>query len=77
MDAYLYRAALWCGPCVIRQLVEAGKASPGALGMPPAQALQQIVAANGFTDEADYDSDDLPKGPYAKWRRRSRYAAAL
>ena len=32
--------------------------------MEPAEALQQIVSANGFTDENDYDSDDLPKGPY-------------
>jgi hypothetical protein len=32
--------------------------------MDPAEALQQIVSANGFTDENDYDSDDLPKGPY-------------
>jgi hypothetical protein len=65
MDAYVYRAALWCGPCMIRRLVEKKKASPGALGMAPAQALQQIVSANGFTDENDYDSEDLPKGPYS------------
>jgi hypothetical protein len=63
MDAYVYQAALWCGPCMIRRLVEEKKASPGAFGMGPAQALQQIVSANGFTDENDYDSDDLPKGP--------------
>jgi hypothetical protein len=64
MDAYVYQAALWCGPCVITLLVEKRKASPGALSMEPAEALQQIVSANGFTDENDYDSDDLPKGPY-------------
>jgi hypothetical protein len=34
--------------------------------MSPAEALQQIVSANGFTSESDYDSDDLPKGPYAQ-----------
>ena len=33
--------------------------------MESAEALQQIVSANGFTDENDYDSDDLPKGPYS------------
>jgi hypothetical protein len=65
MDAYVYQAALSCGPCMIRRLVEEKKASPGALGMEPAEALQQIVSANGFTDENDYDSDDLPKGPYS------------
>jgi hypothetical protein len=64
MDTYVYQAALWCGPCMIKRLVEEKKASPGALGMEPAEALQQIVSANGFTDENDYDSDDLPKGPY-------------
>jgi hypothetical protein len=64
MDAYVYHAALWCGPCMIRRLVEEKKASPGALGMEPTEALQQILSSNGFTDESDYDSDDLPKGPY-------------
>ena len=34
--------------------------------MSPAEALEQIVAANGFTSESHYDSDDLPKGPYAE-----------
>jgi hypothetical protein len=64
MDAYVYQAALWCGPCVIERLVEEKKASPGALGMEPAEAQQQIVSSSGFTDESDYDSEDLPKGPY-------------
>ena len=64
MDAYVYQAALSCGPCMIRRLVEEKKASAGALGMDPAEALQQIVSANGFTDENDFDGDDLPKGPY-------------
>jgi hypothetical protein len=64
MDVYVYQAALWCGPCVIERLVEEGKASPRALDIDPAEALQQIVSSNGFTDESDYDSDDLPKGPY-------------
>lgn len=64
MDAYIYQAALWCGPCVIRRLVEEKKTSPGALGMEPAEALQQIVSSNGFAEESDYDSDDLPRGPY-------------
>ena len=66
MDAYIYRAGLWCGACVIKALVAARKAAPGAIAMSPAEALQQIVSANGFTSESDYDSDDLPKGPYAQ-----------
>ena len=66
MDAYIYKAGLWCGSCVIKALVAARKAAPGAIAMSPAEALQQIVSANGFTSESDYDSDDLPKGPYAQ-----------
>ena len=66
MDAYIYRAALWCGPCLIKALVAERKAAPGAVDMSPAEALEQIVSASGFTSESDYDSDDLPKGPYAE-----------
>jgi hypothetical protein len=65
MDAYLYKAALWCGPCIIKTLVAERKAAPGAIDISPAEALEQIVSANGFTSESDYASDDLPKGPYA------------
>ena len=65
MNAYIYRADLWCGPCVIKALVAARKA-PGAIDMSPAEALQQIVSANGFTSESNYDSDDLPKGLIAE-----------
>jgi hypothetical protein len=65
MDVYLHNAALWCGPCIIKALVAQRKAAPGAIDMLPAQALEQIVSANGYTSESDYDSDDLPKGPYA------------
>jgi hypothetical protein len=66
MDAYIYRAALWCGPCIIKALVAERKAAPGTIDMSPAEALEQIVSANGFTSEGHYDSDDLPKGPYAE-----------
>jgi hypothetical protein len=50
---------------MIKTLVAERKAAPGAIDMPPAGALEQIVSANGFASESDYDSDDLPKGPYA------------
>jgi len=66
MDAYIYRAALWCGPGLIKALVAERKAAPGAIEMSPAEALEQIVSASGFTSESHYDSDDLPKGPYAE-----------
>lgn len=65
MQAFMYCAALWCGPCVIESLITQRKASPAARDMAPAEALAQIVESNGFTCESDYDSDDLPKGPYA------------
>jgi hypothetical protein len=65
MDAYVYKSALWCGPCMIKTLVAERKAAPGAIELSPAEALTQIVSANGFTTESDYDSDDLHKGPYA------------
>jgi hypothetical protein len=64
MDVYLYNTALWCGPCIIKTLVAERKAAPGAINMLPAEALEHIVSANGDTSESDYDSDDLPKGPY-------------
>src|SRR6516162_185945 len=66
MDAYIYKTGLWCGPCIVKALVAARKAAPGAIGMSPAEVLQQIASANGFTCESDYDSDDLPKGPIAE-----------
>ena len=66
MDAYIYKAALWCGRCMIEMLVAERKAAPGAIDLSSAEALAQIVSANGFTTESDYDSDDLPKGPYAE-----------
>jgi len=50
---------------VIKTLVAERKAAHGAIDMLPAEALEQIVSANGFTSESDYDSGDPPKGPYA------------
>ena len=66
MDAYIYGAALWCGPCIIKALVAEQKAAPGAIAMSPAEALEQIVSANGFTTESHYDGDDLPKDTHAE-----------
>lgn len=34
MDAHLYKAVLWCGPCTIKMLVAERKAAPGAIEMP-------------------------------------------
>ena len=69
MDVYLYKAALWCGPCIIKTLVAAFRAT---LDNPQRFADSQLVGAYlGLTPakyasgETDYDGDDLPKGPYA------------
>jgi hypothetical protein len=32
--------------------------------MKPADAMQRIVSSNGFTEESEYDSDELLKTPY-------------
>jgi hypothetical protein len=49
----------------IKTLITERKAAPSAIDMPPAEVLEQIVSADGFINESDYDSHDLPKGPYA------------
>jgi hypothetical protein len=66
MDTYVYKAGLWCGSCVIKALVAARKAAPGAIALSPAEALQQIVSVNGFSNESDYDSDISRKVPMRK-----------
>jgi hypothetical protein len=80
MDADLYKAALWCGPCTIKMLVAERKSCPGAIEMPPAEALEQIISANGFAGENDYDSDDAGRVPMptaaAKQTLRSILTAA-
>jgi hypothetical protein len=63
MDAYVYQAALWCGLCRSSTSWRREKPPRGA-DMKPADALQQIVSSNGFTEESDYDSDELLKAPY-------------
>jgi hypothetical protein len=47
MDVYLCKAALWCGSCLVKILVAERKAAPGAIDIVPAEALEQIVSANG------------------------------
>jgi hypothetical protein len=66
MNVYMYKAALLCSPCMIKRLLAEGKAAPGALGMEPKEVLRQIVESSGFNfdNEGEWDTDDLPKGPY-------------
>ena len=63
MDAYVYRAALWCGPCV-KKLLVASYASLHDLDLSPADTLERAKEIRGYKNESDYDSGDLPKGPY-------------
>lgn len=55
MNAYIYRAALWCEDCIAdvkKRLIAEGVLVTGALkGCDP-------------DDEHTFDSDDFPKGPY-------------
>ena len=50
---------------MIKTLVVERKAAPSVTDLSPAEALAQIVSANGFTTETDYGSDDLRKRPDA------------
>ena len=54
MNVYLYKGALWCGPCIIEVLVAERKAACCTIDMLPAEALEQIVSASGFTSESDH-----------------------
>jgi hypothetical protein len=67
MDAYLYRAALWCGPCIRQMLLDEARveADFDHSDHNPARALQSALRVRGYKEEVDYDSDDLPKGPYS------------
>src|ERR1043166_2255031 len=50
MQAYIYRAALYCENCAARIKGDLRRAG---------------VTAPNTSDESSYDSDDYPKGPYA------------
>jgi hypothetical protein len=50
MDAYIYQAALWCEECAAEIQLE--------VPVPQGANLED-------NDEATWDSDDYPKGPYA------------
>jgi hypothetical protein len=66
MDAYVYQAALWCGPCIRQMLLDEAlvEADFDHSDHDPAHALQSALKVRGYKEEADYDSDELPKGPY-------------
>lgn len=59
--AYTYQATIICGGCMVERLIADGKMSSGARGMKPQDALDQVLAANGITEEWDYDHSEYPK----------------
>lgn len=59
--AYQYQADTLCPTCTVETLIAQGKAAPGARGMDAHTAIAQIVDSNGFVNEWEYDSHDLPK----------------
>jgi hypothetical protein len=67
MDAYLYRAALWCGPCIRQMLLDRAlvEADFDNSDHEPSHVLESALRTKGYKEESDYDSDELPKGPYS------------
>lgn len=61
--AYTYQADIYCGHCLVLQLLSAGEASPAALDMPTEDVLDQLQHNFGIDryDEHSYDSGDFPK----------------
>jgi hypothetical protein len=73
MDVYVYKAALWCGPCMRQKLLDDAlvEADFDHSDRDPANALTSAVWIRGYKEESDYDSDELPKGPYAAGGREA------
>ena len=59
---YTYRAANYCGDCIVYQLPR-GSISPAAFDMNAEDVLNQVAAYLGVdrNDEYSFDSDDFPK----------------
>lgn len=70
MKCYMYRAALYCEDCVKEMLIERDEIMVAVPSMEERatwtaeQALEEAWKVYGFKSEYDYDSSDLPKGPY-------------
>lgn len=64
MDAYVYQASLWCSDCIRDMLLERDDLMLNNEGKGTKELLEQVMAIYGYHNESDYDSDDLPKGPY-------------
>lgn len=70
MDAYIFQADVWCGPCIKKVLAENSFIAPYDPTDPadhdptPSEALDRAREVKGYKKESDYDSDELPKGPF-------------
>ena len=60
---YVYRADGYKPSALIKLLLAEGRLSPGALGMDPDEALDQLAAVEDVNrdDEYSFDTDDFPK----------------
>lgn len=65
MDAYVFKSALYCDECTRQTLFDAFGADPAGREVPTREVLESVMDARGYESESDYDSDELPKGPYA------------
>ena len=60
---YTYRADAYKPTDLVELLISEGRLSPGARGMDPDQALDQLAGVEGVDreDEYSFDSDQFPK----------------
>jgi hypothetical protein len=66
MDAYIFAADNYCGEC-IRQLLfdqDLVEADANRADMTPAEAVESAMRAAGYASSREYDSSELPKGPF-------------
>jgi hypothetical protein len=63
MDAYVYQAAFSCEDCIKQILIEKHLAPKN---LSSADTLANVLHMHDYCSESDYDSDELPKGPYSE-----------
>lgn len=66
MDAYIFQADYYCGACIRQYLFDNDLVEPDAnrADMTPAEAVESAMRAAGYESSREYDSSELPKGPF-------------